>query len=152
MSKELSKVLDNYISSKECEILKDEASEEEREMLIGAVKDKIEKIIYEEIKDEVRNQAIADAEKEINKRVGMKRIREYKNLILTGIIVAFFVGLLVNQVTDIIALCKGSVTLENIGITIIIIFVIIVICIFIAIGLFLSEIIKMLESENDEKD
>ncbi|MBU5478067.1 hypothetical protein KQI69_02505, partial [Eubacterium sp. MSJ-13] len=78
--------------------------------------------------------------------------KEYKSLTLIGIIMAFFVGLLTNQITDIIGMYKGTVTPERIKGTLIISGVIFIICVVIAFGLFISEIIKMLERNNDERD
>lgn len=150
MSKELSKLLDQYIASKE-DVFAAESNPEEREKLKNAVKESLEKKIYNEIKNEVRDKAIADAENEINKRADRKRISEYKSLTITGIVMAFFVGLLVNQITDIIGIYKGTVLQEKLGCTLIISIVLLLICIAIAIGLFISEIIKILERDNDER-
>lgn len=152
MSEELSKILDNYISSQEGELFSDEADIELKEKYKSATKKRIENIIYSEIQNELKEKIIADAEKEIDKRAGMKRVKEYKSLTLIGIIMAFFVGLLTNQITDIIGMLKGTVTPEKIKCTVIISFVIFMICVAIAFGLFISEIIKMLERNNDERD
>lgn len=152
MSEELSKILDNYISSQENELFSDEADIELKEQYKNAAKKKIENNIYTEIEKELMDKIIAGAEKEIDKRAGIKRISEYKNLTVTGIIMAFFVGLLTNQITDIIGMLKGTVTPEKIKYTVIISFVIFMICVAIAFGLFISEIVKMLERNNDERD
>lgn len=154
MSEELSKILDNYISSQEGELFSDEADIELKEKYKSATKKRIENIIYSEIQNELEEKIIADAEKEIDKRAGMKRVKEYKSLTLIGIIMAFFVGLLTNQITDILGMWKGTVTVtpEKIKCTVIISFVIFMICVAIAFGLFISEIIKMLERNNDERD
>lgn len=152
MSKELSRILDNYISSQENELFNDEADIELKEQYKSAAKKKIENSIYSEIENELKEKIIADAEKEIDKRAGMKRVKEYKSLTLIGIIMTFFVGLLTNQITDIIGMYKGTVTPERIKCTLIISGVIFIICVVIAFGLFISEIIKMLERNNDERD
>lgn len=152
MSKELSRILDNYISSQENELFNDEADIELKEQYKSAAKKKIENSIYSEIENELKEKIISDAEKEIDKRAGMKRVKEYKSLTLIGIIMAFFVGLLTNQITDIIGMYKGTVTPERIKCTLIISGVIFIICVVIAFGLFISEIIKMLERNNDERD
>ncbi len=152
MSKELSRILDNYISSQENELFSDEADRELKEQYKNAAKKRIENSIYSEIENELKEKIIADAEKEIDKRAGMKRVKEYKSLTLIGIIMAFFVGLLTNQITDIIGMFKGTVTPEKIKSTVIISVVIFIICVVIAFGLFISEIIKMLERNNDERD
>lgn len=152
MPKELSKLIDDYLASKgeEIEKIVGELNQDE-EVLWNSVKEGIEKRIYDEIEKEVRDKAIADAEDEINRRVGMRRIHEYKNLTIIGIVMAFFVGLLANQITDIIGMYKGTVTPQKVECTVAISFGIFFICIVIAIGLFISEIIKMLERNNDEK-
>lgn len=152
MSEELGKVLDNYINSQEKRLFNDEIDAESKEEFKSAVKEKIEDIIYDEIKKECREEIIKGAEEEIDKRAGIKRIKEYKSLTLIGIFVAFFIGLLTNQITDIIGMLKGTVTPEKMQCTIIISIIIFIICALIVFGLFISEIIKMLERNNDERD
>ena len=152
MSEELEKVLDNYINSQEKRLFNDEIDAESKEELKSAAKARIEDIIYDEIKKECRDEIIKGAEKEIDKRAGINRITEYTSLPLIGIFVAFFIGLLTNQITDIIGMLKGTVTPEKIQCTIIISIIIFIICALIVFGLFISEIIKMLERNNDERD
>ena len=73
-----------------------------------------------------------------------------KNLAINGVIVAFFVGLLVNQSTDIIGYWKGSFQASNIWITVGIAVALLVICIIIFAYMFISELIKMLRKDKNE--
>ena len=71
-------------------------------------------------------------------------------LAINGVIVAFFVGLLVNQSTDIIGYWKGSFQASNIWITVGIAVALLVICIIIFAYMFISELIKMLRKDKNE--
>lgn len=80
----------------------------------------------------------------------MKKIEEFKKLSIDGLIVAFFVGLLVNQSTDIIGYFKGSFSTNNIWLTVGVVVVLLIICGGIFIGLFISELIKLLRKDKHE--
>lgn len=95
----------------------------------------------------MRDDAIQKADKIIEKKADKKRINEFRRLTIDGLIVAFFVGLLVNQVTDIIGYLKGCFEMPNIKITMIFSVGLLIICIVIISWLFISEVIKMLEKE-----
>lgn len=102
MSETLHTVIENYIASKSEKILQQEASDNEKEEYTNAVISKLEDRVYDEVKRDVRDKALAEAEKIIEKRSELRKIEELKKLTVEGLIVAFFVGLLVNQVTDMI--------------------------------------------------
>lgn len=76
---------------------------EQESIDISAVKMQLTSKIYNEIRDEVRDEALMDADNIIEKKAGQKRIKEFKNLMIDGAIVAFFVGMLVNQVSVVLA-------------------------------------------------
>lgn len=81
---------------------------DEGHLLLEAAERKIRESIEEEIKAEARQEIIEDANKEIEKIKNEKRIRELKEIIWSGFLVAFIVGLLVNQITEIIGYFKGT--------------------------------------------
>ena len=119
---------------------------------MNAIKKQLTDKIYNEVRKEVRDEALADADELIEKKAGVKRIEEFKKLTINGLIVAFFVGLLVNQSTDIIGYFKGSFETQNIWYTVVITAVLFLICAGISLWLFISELIKMLRKEKNETD
>lgn len=68
-----------------------------------AVKKQLEKEIYDEIKAEVKDEVLQKVEKEIEDRAELMKIQEFKKLIFDGFFIAFFVGLLVNQITELLS-------------------------------------------------
>ena len=64
-------------------------------------------------------------------------------LTVEGFLVAFFVGLLVNQVTDFIGYFKGTIQVADIWPTIMISIVLLIVCTGFFIFMFLSEILKL---------
>ena len=66
-------------------------------------------IIYSEIQDEVLKNYAKTIETKILKDLEDIRISEFKELAFSGLFLALVVGLLVNQLTDIIGIFKGSV-------------------------------------------
>ena len=144
MSETLKTVLDKYIESQNKVVFRENAVPEDKDGYVDAIKKSLTDKIYDEIRAEVRDEALADASKIIEEKAGLKRIDEFKKLAINGVIVAFFVGLLVNQSTDIIGYWKGSFQASNIWITVGIAVALLVICIIIFAYMFISELIKML--------
>lgn len=65
--------------------------------------------IYAEIQDEVLKNYAKTLEAEMLKDLEDIRIREFKELAFSGLFLALVVGLLVNQLTDILGIFKGTV-------------------------------------------
>ena len=130
MSETLKTVLDKYIESQNKVVFRENAVPEDKDGYVDAIKKSLTDKIYDEIRAEVRDEALADASKIIE--------------------VAFFVGLLVNQSTDIIGYWKGSFQASNIWITVGIAVALLVICIIIFAYMFISELIKMLRKDKNE--
>ena len=151
MSETLETLIDNYISQSD-RLFKENVVPDEKDTFKEAVKAVMTKKIYDEIRQEVKDEALADAEEIIEKEAGLKRIREFRKLTVDGLIVAFFVGLLVNQSTDIIGYLKGSFQTQNIWNTVWISLALLLICVGIFGWLFVSELIKLLGKEKDETD
>lgn len=152
MSETLHTVIENYIASKSEKILQQEASDNEKEEYTNAVISKLEDRVYDEVNRDVRDKALAEAEKIIEKRSELRKIEELKKLTVEGLIVAFFVGLLVNQVTDMITFFKGTVTPSNFYVTIIIIFVLLFICISLTLGMLISQLLTLVRKDTHEND
>ena len=151
MSETLETLIDNYISQSD-RLFKENVVPDEKERFKEAVKAVMTEKIYDEIRQEVKDEALADAEEIIEKKAGLKRIKKFRKLTVDGLIVAFFVGLLVNQSTDIIGYLKGSFQTQNIWNTVWISLALLLICVGIFGWLFISELIKLLGKEKDETD
>ena len=146
MSEKLDSLVEKYASFNSEKILNQDAPQDAKEEYFAAVKHTLKKQIYEEIEIEVRDKAVATAQKEIERLADQKRIDEYKKLMFEGFLVAFFVGLLVNQSTNIIEYLKELLEFPKIGSTLIIIIVLLVVCGVIYCYRFISELIRMLKS------
>ncbi|MDY2997808.1 MAG: hypothetical protein SOU16_10960 [Faecalimonas sp.] len=153
MSEKLDTLVDNYLKLQDKNVFQENIEEHEREIYVNAAKEKMKKEIYDEITGELREKAVLEAEHIINEKAGLKRISEFKKLMFDGFVVAIFVGLFVNQTTDIIGYYKGSITLNSIWPTVLIAFILIFICICFFAWRFISEFIKLLKKEKkDETD
>lgn len=142
MSKQLDHILDNYINKKSNEELGLE-EDSECQRILDAAKEQIKTTIYDEITAEVRDKALREAEVLIEQKANMRKLNEYKKLAVEGFMLAFIVGLLVNQITDIIGFYKGSLDIESIGSTIWISLVLMLICVCIFIYIFLKTLINL---------
>ena len=75
--------------------------------------------IYAEIQDEVLTNYAKTLEAKILKELRTARIREFKELAFSGLFLTLAVGLLVNQLTDILGIFKGTVLESVLCVTII---------------------------------
>ncbi len=145
MSDKLSILIDNYIDK--CGYT---AKSKDDELIIEKAKKQIKQEISKEICEEMRDKALREADTIIKNRVEMHHIKELRKLAIEGLIVAFFVGLLVNQVTDIIGFLKGTVTLDSIIPTIILVLFFSSICVLIFLLEFISTFIKLWRKAKNE--
>lgn len=153
MSDNLNTLIDNYVALQDKNVFLSDVDEQYKAMFVEATKKELYDKIYEEIKTEVRDEVIREAEHTINKRADLKKIDEFKKLMVDGFAVAICVGLFVNQCTDFIGYFKGSVSLSSIWPTVLIAGIFLVICIIIFIWLFAAELIKLVKKEyNDATD
>lgn len=114
---ELDKLLDAVMRQKQ-DVIEAEADPSERQELIDALrekkKDDIVKEIRNEYKQELKEEIISEMQDERNR----KKIEDLKELIVTSLVMAFLVGLAVNQVTDIISYFKNGDTGISLGWTV----------------------------------
>ena len=151
MGAKLDTLIDNYAKSKQNAFTKD-TSDEEREELIQAVKKQLAQDIRNEIKAEVTEEAVKDAQVIIEKNSLLARINEYKKLSIDGLLIAFFVGMLVNQSTDLVGHLKGTVQLGQPWATVGICALLFGIVVGIFFSLFFAEIVKLLGKGKNESD
>ena len=113
---ELDKLLDVVMHLKS-EIIQKEALESDKKELIDALREQKRQKIIAEIKEEYKKELIEAANLEIEQEINRRKIEDIKSLIWHGCFLAFWIGLAVNQVTDVIGYYKGTVTEGNVGIS-----------------------------------
>lgn len=91
-------------------------TEEEVKIMKKAIEDNFFEQIKREIIEEEKKKIVLEAQREIDELENKKRVKEIKVLMYEGVIVAFIVGLIVNQATDLVNVIKGITT--NVGVTI----------------------------------
>ena len=70
--------------------------------VIKAVEEDLKKKVYEEIKSEILENLISEANKTVNRNNMLTRIKECRKILISGIVMAFLVGMSVNQFTNLI--------------------------------------------------
>lgn len=141
----MGKILDDLINSKCKDELKN--SSNVPESIVIALKEKLQK----DIKDEIIKEEAEKILKESIKLKKEKRIKEIKFTIFSGVFLSFFLGLIVNQATDIIGYLKGSVTLNSLTSTLWTLFGLSVITGLILFLLFLDNVLNLLNERDEEK-
>lgn len=110
------------------------------------VKKKLKSEILYEIKQEVKENAIEEAKKDIDDYMTKKKLKDYKELTILGLTIAFTIGLSVNQFTDVIGFYKKLIDKEPVvSITFAIIIAVI------AIYLIFKHILKEIDNLSDNK-
>ena len=117
----------------------------EREEYISSVKERVRNRIYEEIENEIYDKIVEKAEKELEMQSLNRQIDEFKKATIIGVLFAFFIGLLVNQFTDIINFYKNVLKYEGVFPTVCIIVVLLGICGFIIWHFIFSTMINLLK-------
>lgn len=139
MGKKLDSLVDLVISKND-----DYSNLEDGNKLL--VKKKLKSEILYEIKQEVKESAIEEAKKDIDDYMTKKKLKDFKELTILGLIIAFIIGLSVNQLTDVIAFYKKLIYKEPwVSIT----FAIIIVAI--AIYLIFKHILKEIDNLSDNK-
>lgn len=149
MSDKLNTLVDKYLSLQDPQVFLQDIDKDEKAVYVNAIKKELIDSIYEEVKEDIRDNAVREAYEIIDEKAGLKRIDEFKKLMINGFIVAALVGLLVNQLTDIIGYYKGSVTISTIMPTIIISIILFIICICIFAWLFFNELLRLLKKHEN---
>ena len=143
MSKQLETLVNEYISIHQDKL---SLTEEESfyEEACNALKATLIKDVTQEIISEQADIISKMADDEMERLKTEKHVKELRRLLWEGFIVAFFVGLLVNQATDLISIFKGVIESTFLLKTIIFISLFIVICVFIFIFNYLVKLVDFL--------
>jgi len=104
MNKKLNNVIEKSLRFSKFYKDKNIDEDEEAKFSFEAARDKTAKEIYQEIRSEVRQEEIDKAQEEIENQKLIHKIKELRTLTMIGIIIAFFVGMAVNQVTGLFVL------------------------------------------------
>ena len=104
MNKKLNNVIEKSLRFSKFYKDKNIDEDEEAKFSFEAARDKTAKEIYQEIRSEVRQEEIDKAQEEIENEKLIHKIKELRTLTIIGIIIAFFVGMAVNQVTGLFVL------------------------------------------------
>lgn len=147
MSEHLEQVVSYFVESKEIDNLGNKPGNTREEMLKKAAKESIINAIYKEIYDEVEEEAFLSAEKRSKEKSTERKMREAKNLIIKGFIVAFFVGMAVNQLTEVISIFKNGLTTGNLMDTIIMFIIFLCICIGLLGYMFIKEVLALIRKD-----
>lgn len=111
----MSKALDKLAKARIMQLFNEnenkyDVSPSEKEEILSMLESVLKQEVREEIKDELLDEEIAAMKAKVSQEEASTRratsIKHVKNLLLDGFGVAFLVGLLVNQVTDIFSYCK----------------------------------------------
>ena len=97
MKDTLDNLIDRYIGAK---------PEKEKQLVAAAVREKIIGEIKPAIEDEMYDSMKEKVQKEMEEKRNFDQAQHLKNLMLEGIVLAFIVGMTVNQFTDIISVFK----------------------------------------------
>lgn len=147
---ELDKVLDALMKDKK-ELIIQEAPSDDRDEFLALFRENKKKKIIEEIKEEYKQILIQEADIEIKKEVNRQKIEDLKSLMWSGFLLAFIVGLAVNQATDIIGYYKGTVTADKIWPTIIITAVLCMMCLIAYLYSFWKNAVTLFDDLKTEK-
>lgn len=149
--KELDKLLDAVMNEKS-DLIDKEADDGDREELIEALREKKRTEIIREIRTEYKNELKKEVDLEVQEELNQKKINDIKELMWSGFLLAFVVGLAVNQVTDIIGYLKGQITMESIWSTVAITGVLLLVCIVAYLYSFFSHAIRLLKSDKKKNE
>lgn len=127
MGSTLDKVVSEYVHNNA------EEKQEKPDILVAA-EEAIKKKIIDEIRSEISAEEYIKARAEVEAEENENKLEELKEIIWSGFCVAFLVGLLVNQVTDVITYLKGGSMPWTVGVIIILMLLcfVVFLCMFIA--------------------
>ena len=110
-------------------------------------------VVHEQEKkiEQFAKKKIEEEQKEATKQREENHIRELKVLLWEGFFIAFVVGLLVNQATDIISIFKGVLDPEHIVFTLITISILLLLCVLMFSLEYLKKLLAFFKDGNAEK-
>lgn len=125
MAKQLEKLIDKSMKFDEDKI-QSLFSNEEADVYAKAIKEKIYKEVYDEIKEEAIQEITHEATKRVKKINSEEKIKSFVSLTITGVILAFFIGLTVNETTAFIDYLKSNDTGWQISLFVVVLSIIVI--------------------------
>lgn len=126
--------------------------DEKNKKLRKATMETVEKEVFEEIRKDIYNlekeKIIKDIEKEMEEKEKNKRISQIKFILIEGIILGMLVGLLTNQITDIISYSKGE---KDYIITLIIIIILLILSVIFAFAVYFNKLQDFFFKDKEKK-
>ena len=141
MTDYLDKVVDSYITGVQNKI-EDCVPDDDAEEMVQTIKNVTKQRIVEEVKRQYKDEVKEEVEAEIQKKVKTEKIRQLRNLMWTGFIVAFLAGLAVNQVTEIIDFFKDSASEISLVPTVVISVILTGVCVVMYIYTFVKDAVE----------
>ena len=149
---ELDKVLDTVMDLKS-NLIQQEAPDQDKEEFITALREQKKQEIVKEIREEYKQEIIKAANIEIMKETHRQKLQEIKSLMWNGFVLAFIVGLAVNQVTELLGFWKGTISAGSLKMTVLFTIVLLLICLAAYGFSFIAKAISLFdEFKKDNKD
>ncbi|MDE6314057.1 MAG: hypothetical protein K2M46_10670 [Lachnospiraceae bacterium] len=145
MAKTLEKLLDDFVESRHMEIEAGTEKDEYNALMKTAVKDKLRNDIMKEIQAEYEQEIIKKVKKDIAVSEQKRKLKELQDVLWSGFLIAFIVGLLVNQATDVISFLKGTLNTTSITSTIWICLVLLAVCLITYAWIFISKVLNFMQ-------
>ena len=146
MSNYLEQVVSYFVDNKKQDSF--DTNENQHDKLVKeAAKQRIIEKIYQEIYAEGEEKAFEAAEKRSKETSIKRKLEEARNLIIQGFIVAFFVGLAVNQLTEIFVVIKENIVTNDLAETIILFVAFIGVCVAVLGYIFIKELLALIRKD-----
>lgn len=141
---ELDKVLDTVMKAKE-DCIDEKAPKHDKVEFINALRESKKQQIIEEIRVEYKKEIEEEIQKELESDRNREKLHEIKSLLWNGFFLAFFVGLAVNQVTEILSFLKELKSDQELFYTILLSGVFLGVCVLMYAYSFLKSALKIFD-------
>jgi len=157
MSKKLDEVIDTFVQEKYQKTFKSNVGTDDKEQILSMAREKTKSEVLSEIKAELIPELKEELKSTLEEEERQKKISDMKKLLAEGFILALSVGLLVNQVTELIGFFKNISDDHPWISTIILSVIFLLICLLIVGSGFIKEFTKMYNNymrgkSDNEKD
>lgn len=146
MAEKFDKIIDTFAQQKYKENFKRTVTNPEKEEILKMVREKTAVEVMDEIRKELKPEIEKEVRESIEEENRLKKLDDLKKLIVEGFAVALIVGLMVNQMTELISYHKGTFPSLPVVCTRIITIVLFVICGIILSAGFIKEFTKMYDN------
>lgn len=106
----------------------------------------------EKLKQQIINEEAEKITKKYEGKILKERIEQLKILMINGIILSFFIGIIVNQVTDLLSFWKGTIEINIVPFTFKAIFIFTFFSLIIIVYLLFNSMLKLIAGEKNERN